>query len=806
VTDSPSTAATVSADRAREAAGPGSGDPTLAIEPGAPSRLVWAVRSDLPDGATRTLVDARTGSVVDVQHIEQRADGTGRVFDPNPVVTLRNPALQDGNDADLAVLAPAYRTVPLTHLDGSGLLRGDYADVIAPSAVRAFSASLAFPFDRSAPGFSQTMAYFHVTTAQEYIQGLGFTDVNNKRQQIRPDGMADDASYFDGISIVLGSGGVDDAEDAEIIWHEYGHAVQFDQFLVFGGGDTGAIGEGFGDYLAATLSQPVSGGYGDACLAEWNSAGLATPRPCLRRVDSDLTVADRTGNAHADGQIWSRALWDLNSSLGRDAANILILESQFAYPPRPTFVDAAAVTVETARRLYGGSVANGVRKAFADRGIASKARPAKGKPSTTKAPPDLHEVARLGGTAPGGSTYEDVFEPYDLNDKSEAIFASNLRSGGQAVFTGGKGSVRDVARSGGSAPGGGVFDFGIVPGAGIDRAGNAAFAYYLAPFALPVGTNVGVYRNGPGGTNAIVTPYTTPAPTGGVFLGAGDGTSINDRGVVAFSGIVPTPHGVSDGIGMGVFLAQPDGSIRGAVVPGDPAPGGGTFDYAAIPSINGTGDVAFTGHVTGTACESGAPQEIFIGCFRDLFVWRAGDGRVERLVSLGAGAPGGGVFLDVLNPVMGDNGDVLFVGVVGYAGGAFVGVFTVHDGQVQSVAREGDAMPGGGRFLAAGLLPGSADINDRGDVAFSATLDTDDNGDGLLDQGLYRLIAGKLTVVVRTGVELPSGQVVSLSPIGAIDSFLPLSGAALNHSRRLLWQATVVDGAGVLRTVLYTSG
>ena len=51
----------------------------------------------------------------------------------------------------------------------------------------------------------------------------------------------------------FGDGGVDDAEDADIVLHEYGHSVQDNQVPGWGpGGDTeqGAIGEGFGDLLA----------------------------------------------------------------------------------------------------------------------------------------------------------------------------------------------------------------------------------------------------------------------------------------------------------------------------------------------------------------------------------------------------------------------------------------------------------------------------------------------------------------------------------------------------------------------------
>ena len=45
--------------------------------------------------------------------------------------------------------------------------------------------------------------------------------------------------------LTFGTGGVDDAEDAEIILHEYGHAIQDDQLAGFGASSEGkAMGEG----------------------------------------------------------------------------------------------------------------------------------------------------------------------------------------------------------------------------------------------------------------------------------------------------------------------------------------------------------------------------------------------------------------------------------------------------------------------------------------------------------------------------------------------------------------------------------
>ena len=93
--------------------------------------------------------------------------------------------------------------------------------------------------------------------------------MNNESQDIRADTYGGDNSfYIPRIDrIVFGKGGVDDAEDAEVIWHEYGHAIQDAQVPGFGASDeAGSIGEGFGDYWAVTMSQPVLDGFHLACV------------------------------------------------------------------------------------------------------------------------------------------------------------------------------------------------------------------------------------------------------------------------------------------------------------------------------------------------------------------------------------------------------------------------------------------------------------------------------------------------------------------------------------------------------------
>ena len=82
--------------------------------------------------------------------------------------------------------------------------------------------------------------------------------MNAESQHIQTDAMADDNSWYIPSQdlIQTGTGGVDDAEDPEVVWHEDGHATQDAQVPGFGQSEqAGAIGEGFGDYMAVTMGQ-----------------------------------------------------------------------------------------------------------------------------------------------------------------------------------------------------------------------------------------------------------------------------------------------------------------------------------------------------------------------------------------------------------------------------------------------------------------------------------------------------------------------------------------------------------------------
>jgi Zn-dependent metalloprotease len=335
-----------------------------------------SVLSAAPALATAVDIDAATGEVLHSLDTNDYIKGSAMVFDPNPIVstrdnTLRQPVEQGqpvDADLDSPELTAARIKRPLRELDptamAAGHLEGPWVKVFADGME---SLDGNYDFTRSDPRFEATMAYAHLDRVQRYFQRLGFkgeTGANAEQQDVvaEPIQGFDNSFYQPGNDImVLGSGGVDDGEDAEVVVHEYGHAVQDDQ--VPGWGNThegGSMGEGFGDFLAANYyARKISKGFQNECLMEWDSTSYSSENPtCLRRLDRDKKYPkDKDDDVHLEGELWSGFLWTLRHKLGdtsikrSDRATRLVLTSHFLLTPEAEFGDAVAALRKAAKGL-----------------------------------------------------------------------------------------------------------------------------------------------------------------------------------------------------------------------------------------------------------------------------------------------------------------------------------------------------------------------------------------------------------------------------------------------------------------------
>ena len=338
--------------------------------------LAWEVTVHTNGPAWQIFVHAQTGKVLaPVRDLNRYATGTGKVFfRVNAIVSTQNNNLRDQKDAANAVPEAAYRSEMLRELDGSGFLDGKYASSSA-SKRRVSSASLNFDFDRSLDGFSETMGYYYLDYAQRYIQSLDFFTVNNRQQVFSVDRYKKDNSFYQPSTknITYGTGGVDDAEDADVVWHEYGHAILDNQVPGYGTAlEVDSIGEGFGDYWAGTLGAQLSEGFQDACIAEWDATSYSsTAPPCLRRLDGTKHYPESVvGEVHDDGEMWSAALWQIRGALGATKTDTVILQHHFLLTADTSFNQAADALVTAAIGLgYPPSQVNTIRTILRNRGF-----------------------------------------------------------------------------------------------------------------------------------------------------------------------------------------------------------------------------------------------------------------------------------------------------------------------------------------------------------------------------------------------------------------------------------------------------
>jgi hypothetical protein len=415
-------------------------------------------------------------------------------------------------------------------------------------------------------------------------------------------------------------------------------------------------------------------------------------------------------------------------------------------------------------------------------------------------------LAFLGDPAPGGGVFAADFEPFGLNDRSEAVFVADLSpAAGEGIFLARNGQLSQIVRVGQDAPGGGTFASFDLGRSALNANGDVSLAFTLEPFNFPsepLGINSGVYRfsQNTNTVTPVLVPGVTPAPGGGTFAGTFFNTSINNRGDIVFGGMVPATIGPGAPIGLGIGLFQTDEKdhITKVVGPGDPAPGGHTFDFAYNGWINNGGDIAFGAHVKEDEClDLGQTLPSFIFCAESVYLKDAATGQTKSIAHQGAPAPGGGTYRLAFGPVLNNQGEIAFVGDLTPAPGfgENLAVFLHTRGNTVPVARPGDSMPGGGSLLRASFFALDFHLNNHGEVAFSGVLDTSSDAVNN-DTGLYVFSHGSLRLVARTGTVI--SDVGTIARLGSPNFPLPSSGAANNDRGQVLFHATLTDGKTVL--------
>ena len=338
---------------------------------------VIALRNDIPflcqrenrNGNTEVLI--ANGEVVFARdtraYVNQDSIVSGKVFNPDPLTSAQQnygAPYSDRNDSTNTQLDAQQQTVyfTATFTGSQFLLENAFVRVRefdSPIAAPATSSTPQFYFDRSQTGFEDVNAFYHINQMQQHIHSLGFGCADSLVDiDTHAVGGADN-SYFSATTnpqrIYYGTGEVDDAEDADVCVHEYGHFVS--EIAAPGSNDgpyRNALDEGFGDYLAGSYSRGIST-YRDNWLFNWDGHNEFWNG---RILDAAWKYPeDLTGSIYRNGQIWSAVLWCINGSIGRVATDSLILQTHYAYAANISFPDAAQLLMDADTLLTGGKYA-----------------------------------------------------------------------------------------------------------------------------------------------------------------------------------------------------------------------------------------------------------------------------------------------------------------------------------------------------------------------------------------------------------------------------------------------------------------
>jgi subtilisin-like proprotein convertase family protein len=359
------------------------------------------------------LIDAGDGHVLRSESMVNTF--TGRVFTRSPgarpVGDARTLVSFDGNPAasPQGWVGAARKTIGNNAIAATDLDANNAVGAAETQPTANASDSFDFPFNaaQDAAGFRAAAvanAFFLVNDFHDRTYLLGFTEsagnfqtnnfgkggrqadevqvdaqdgsgTNNANFGTPPDGQKPRMQMFL-FNIVRGNALREDGDfDPTVVYHENTHGVSN---RLVGGGSTaclggiqsGGMGEGWGDWFAASfLNDPVVGAYvtGNATTGI-RRASMANSRFTYANIkDGTLT------EVHDAGEIWAATLFDVRTRLGAAIAERIVLQGMKLTPCNPTMLQARDGIIAADAQLNAGANRCEIFRAFAGRQMGSGA-------------------------------------------------------------------------------------------------------------------------------------------------------------------------------------------------------------------------------------------------------------------------------------------------------------------------------------------------------------------------------------------------------------------------------------------------
>lgn len=290
---------------------------------------------------------------------------TGRVISENPRRELAGP----NNPAFNANLSGLGFNTTITDLDGTCLLRNQFVSVTAddsfPNSIANAADGNALVYDAEDPRFRQVNSYYYANELANLVQanGGGLSGMSSVAIFANCN-ISENAFFFPGGNLIClgktsnGSKTLWAGHDADVIVHEYGHAVNnrlASNSILSSSGEAGAIDEGVSDYWAHTVS-------GNPDLSEWFLGAIDVLIGGAFTVTRDASDNNSYPNSmvyevHDDSRPFAEVLWTIRQNLGKTKTDALVNRMLQNLPATTRFINASN-SLETAAALQALPVAD----------------------------------------------------------------------------------------------------------------------------------------------------------------------------------------------------------------------------------------------------------------------------------------------------------------------------------------------------------------------------------------------------------------------------------------------------------------
>ncbi|PSV09334.1 peptidase M36 [Photobacterium kishitanii] len=312
---------------------------------------------------------------------------TFNVFDPDPLTALEDTTLEYSDVISSAAYS-LYSGVEVTEvegirylensrvravdvrafdIDGDGVLESDISQQGIITSASDFTIERDIKdYENKNTQFLDTMAFYHIDKSVQYLQQLGFDIFSEPVQFDAFFGNKDNSTAYSSQNVIVFGNGVSaDAEDADVILHELAHMINFSLVKRWRDGDTGAIGEGLGDYWAASSRYRTNKTFQPEIVFSWDGVNTSKISTRIlndteaRYVPGISYPAHVVRNGTNADQLWSTPLFQvLKLAIAEHGERVhehidrIIWEGIAALGGGVTMPDAALSIVKAAERLY----------------------------------------------------------------------------------------------------------------------------------------------------------------------------------------------------------------------------------------------------------------------------------------------------------------------------------------------------------------------------------------------------------------------------------------------------------------------